>query len=119
MTGLTIKPGSLIPGELRVRCLAALMNRLTIYLSATLTVRKHPFLFYAICLSLAVGQITGFMAVPDTPLMFFTAVFFWQYQQYLRRPSWLNALGLGLITACLMYSKYRGVLIVFFVLLSH
>ncbi len=119
MTALMIWAGSIIPGELGVRIIAAIMNTATLFLCEGLTVRKDPFLFYAICFSLAVVQITGFMTVPDTPLMFFTALFFRQYKQFLDDPSWWNALGLGLVTACLMYSKYHGVLIVFFVLLSN
>src|SRR5215467_823076 len=38
--------------------------------------KKSPFLFFVIALSLAVLQLGGFLAVPDTPLIFFTSLFF-------------------------------------------
>jgi hypothetical protein len=120
MTAAIVKLGTaLLPGEIGVRLLAVLMNTATIFICEKLTSRKNPNLFYIICLSLIVVQITGFMAVPDTPLMFFTALFFLVYRNYLESASWKNTLLLGLVTACLLYSKYHGVLIVFFVLISN
>ena len=42
--------------------------------------RENDRLFYAIVLSMGVLQIGGILAVPDIPLAFFTALFFWQYK---------------------------------------
>lgn len=120
MIALLIKIGTLfLHGALAVRILPLLLNTATIYLTEKLTGPKNPFLFYAIVLSIAVLQISGFVAVPDVPLMFFTALFFLVYNQYLQRSSWRNALLLGVVAALLLYSKYHAVLLLFFILLSN
>ncbi len=120
MIALLIKIGtSVMPGALGVRLLPVLLSTATIYLTEKLTIQKAPFLFYAIVLSVGVLQISGFIAVPDVPLMFFTALFFIVYRNYLQAPSWRNALLVGLVAACLLYSKYHGVLVLAFILLSN
>jgi 4-amino-4-deoxy-L-arabinose transferase-like glycosyltransferase len=120
MIALLIKIGTtFLSGELAVRFVPLLLNTATIYITEKLTGNKSPFLFYAIVLSIAVLQISGFVAVPDIPLMFFTAAFFWVYKQYLQKASWQNVLLLGFVAACLLYSKYHAVLILFFVLISN
>lgn len=120
MIALLIKIGTLLfGGELGVRLLPLILNTATIYITEKLTEKKNPFLFYAIVLSVAVLQISGFVAVPDIPLMFFTALFFLLYRKFLNKPSWTNTLWLGLAAAALLYSKYHGVLVLLFVVLSN
>lgn len=120
MTAAFIKLGTFfLSGEIAVRFFFVLLQTGTLLLAENLTRRKHPFLFYAIAASLAVLQLTGFWAVPDAPLLFFTALLFWLYDRYLQRSTWTNALLIGLVTACLLYSKYHGVLILLFILLSN
>ncbi|MBD0328309.1 MAG: glycosyltransferase family 39 protein, partial [Pyrinomonadaceae bacterium] len=120
MIALLIKMGTLLfGGELGVRIVPLLLNTATLYLTETLTERKAPFLFYAIALSVSVLQISGFVAVPDIPLMFFTALFLLLYRNFLADTSWKNTLLLGLTAAALLYSKYHGVLVLFFVVLSN
>ena len=120
MIALLIKIGTtVLSGELAVRFVPLLLSTATIYITEKLAAIKHPFLFYAIVLSVAVLQVSGFVAVPDVPLMFFTALFFLVYKSYLQNPSWRNAMLIGVVAACLLYSKYHGVLVLFFVLLSN
>lgn len=120
MIALLIKTGyAIFHNELGVRLICALLSTFTILITETLTDKKNPFLFYAIALSIGILQITGFFAVPDTPLLFFTAVFFYVYRRYLQKTSWQNALLLALVIALLFYTKYHGVLIVFFTFLSN
>ena len=120
MIALLIKMGTgMFGGELGVRLVPLLLNTATIYITEKLTEKKNPFLFYAIVLSVAVLQISGFVAVPDIPLMFFTALFLLVYRRFLQKESWKNALFLGLTAAALLYSKYHGVLVLFFVVLSN
>lgn len=119
MIALMVRIGyAVFHNELGVRLLAALMNTGTLLLIEQLLRRQKPFLFYAIAFSLAALQLGGFMAVPDTPLIFFTALFFVYFKKFSENKSFTNTLLLGLVTALLLYSKYHGVLIVFFVLLS-
>lgn len=120
MIAVLVKMGTaFLSGEVAVRFFPLVLNTATIFITEKLTERKDPFLFYGIVLSVAVLQLGGFMAVPDTPLMFFTALFFLTYKNYLQQSSWRNALLLGLVAACLLYSKYHAVLLFFFVLLSN
>ena len=120
MTALLIRAGSwLFGGELGVRILPLILNTATLALTESLLQQKNRNLFYAICLSLAAIQLTGFWAVPDVPLLFFTAFFFWCYRKFLVQPSLAHTGLLALATALLLYTKYHGVLIIFFTLLSH
>ena len=120
MTALLIRAGYWIfPNELGVRLLCVLLSTGTIWLLEKMTIRKEPKLFYAIALSMIALQLGGFLAVPDIPLLFFTALFFYRYDRFLKTESLLNTIGLGISAACLLYSKYHGVLILFFTLISH
>lgn len=75
-------------------------------------------LFYAILLSMALIQLGGYMAAPDTLLIFFTTLFFYLYKQFNQKANWVNTLNLGFAAAALLYSKYHGVLVLVFTLLS-
>ena len=78
MTGLLIKMGyAIFPNELGVRLFPLLLNVLSLVIIEKLLTNKNSLLFYAIALSIAVLQLSGFAAVPDIPLIFFTALFFW------------------------------------------
>lgn len=120
MTGLLVKMGyAIFPNELGVRFFPLLLNVFSLMIIEKLITNKNPLLFYAIALSMAVLQISGFMAVPDIPLIFFAALFFWFYKKFIGNYSLKNTFLLGLSIALLFYSKYHAVLIVFFTLLSH
>ncbi|MEI9909615.1 MAG: glycosyltransferase family 39 protein [Bacteroidota bacterium] len=120
MTGLLIKIGyAIFPNELGVRLFPLLLNVLSLVIIEKLFTNKKPLLFYAIALSIAVLQLSGFAAVPDIPLIFFTALFFWCYKKFIGNYSLLNSLLLGISIALLFYSKYHAVLIVLFTLLSN
>lgn len=120
MTALLVKIGyAIIPNELGIRLFPLLLNIFSLAIIERLTENKNPFLFYAIALSMAVIQLTGFVAVPDIPLIFFTALFFWCYKKFTAVQSVLHTFLLGLSIAFLLYSKYHAVLIVFFALLSN
>ena len=120
MIALLVKMGyAIFPNELGVRLFPLLLNIFSLVIIETLIDKKSPFLFYTIALSIAVLQLSGFAAVPDIPLIFFTALFFLCYKKFVSNYSLLNSFLLGLVVALLLYSKYHAVLIVFFVLLSN
>ncbi|MEO7394112.1 MAG: glycosyltransferase family 39 protein [Chitinophagaceae bacterium] len=120
MIALLIKMGyAVFPNELGVRLLPLLLNFFSLLIIEKLIAKKKPFLFYAIALSIAVLQISGFVAVPDIPLIFFTALFFLCYKKFVSNFSLVHTFFLGVSVALLLYSKYHAVLIVFFVLLSN
>ena len=127
MIGLLIKAGyAVFPNEFGVRLFPLIMNTLSIVIIEKLIGIKKTtgsnapaYLFYAIILSIAVLQVSGFVAVPDTPLIFFTALFFLLYKKFVANYSLVNTFLLGLGTALLFYSKYHAVLVVLFTLLSN
>jgi len=120
MTALLIKAGyAIFQNELGVRLVSVLLNVLTIFILETLIDRKNPFLFYAIALGIVSFQVLGFLAVPDNALLFFTALFFYAYRKFLHRSTLKNTLFIGVVTALLLFTKYHGVLVVFFTLISN
>lgn len=120
MIGLLIKMGyAIFPNELGVRLFPLLLNLLSLVIIEKLIDKKNWLLFYIIALSMAVIQVAGFIAVPDIPLIFFTALFFLFYKNFITKSSLTNSVLLGFSIALLFYSKYHAVLIVLFVILSN
>ena len=120
MIAFIIKSGyAIFHNELGVRLICALLSTFTILITESLTERKNPFLFYTIVLSIGVLQIAGFLAVPDTPLLFFTALFFYTYRSFIKNTAWKNTLLLAIAISLLFYTKYHGLLIVLFTFLSN
>lgn len=113
MIAVMIKMGTLVfAGELGVRLLVVLMGTASIFLIEKLTQPKDQKLFYALVLNMAVLQIGGIIAVPDIPLLFFTALFFLAYRNYTAKNAWMSAIYLAIVIALLLYSKYHGILLV-------
>jgi hypothetical protein len=113
MIAILIKAGTIIfPGELGVRFMIVLMGTLSIYIIEKLTRPNDLRLFYAIVLNIAVLQIGGIIAVPDIPLLFFTALFFLAYKSFAEKTNLINGLLLSIVIALLLYSKYHGLLII-------
>lgn len=109
--------------ELSVRFFSSITLSITFYIVWLLI--KHPkknefqWLFILITFSTSLFNVYGFITVPDTPLLFFAAIFFWGYQKYLDKKSLVSYLTIAITMAAMLYSKYQGVLIIFFVLLSN
>ena len=120
MIALLVKAGYfLFHNELGVRLFVTVLSTATLIIIYDLLPQKNKKLFFAIACSLAILQIGGILAVPDIPLCFFTAFFFWLYRKFLNKASFINALMLGLGMALMLYSKYHGVLIILFTLASN
>jgi len=117
---LFVKAGMLLfPGASGIRFFFLLFNILTVvFLEKLLPSKNNPLLFYTILLSMALIQLGGYMAAPDTLLIFFTTLFFYLYRQFTFKANWVNTLNLGFAAAALLYSKYHGVLVLLFTLLS-
>ena len=120
MIALMIKAGySVFANELGVRVFPVIFNFLSLILLRRLCPEFNPILLIGVFFSMLIFQIYGFVAVPDSPLLFFTILFYYLYEKYLNRDSvWISVL-LGLCVALLLYSKYHGILVIFFVLLSN
>jgi hypothetical protein len=110
-------------GELGVRFISTVLSAGTYILLWLLidnnTKNKYVIHYFILVFSMTLMHAYGFLTLPDTPLLFFTALFLFIYKKFLNSPSLGIAIILGLVMAALMYSKYHAVLIIFFVLLSN
>lgn len=115
---------SLFQNELGVRLIGIIMASLSFFLVYKIiekesTTKVDFKLFILMIGSSMFLNLYSFMAIPDTPLLFFTILFLWQYQRYLKNDNLINAIFLGLISALLLYSKYHGVLVIIFTTLAN
>lgn len=124
MVALLIKISSLFfDGELGVRfmsCILSVGNILVLWLLVEHP-NKNKFIphFFILIFSMTLLNAYGFLTLPDTPLLFFTSCFLLAYKKFIETPSlWLSVI-LGVLMACLMYSKYHAVLVILFVLFSN
>ncbi|WP_343700787.1 glycosyltransferase family 39 protein [Chitinophaga sp.] len=120
MIALLIKLGyALFHSELGVRLGMVVLNVLTLILVDKLIPQKNNLVFYLILAGMGAMQLGGILAVPDIPLIFFATLYFYIYRNFLESQSWKNTLLLALSMALMFYSKYHGVLLVFFTVLSN
>lgn len=124
MVAWMIQIGSLFfDGELGVRFMSIVLSAGTpLLLWACLDPGKkdaYALHFLVLVFSMPLLHAYGFFTLPDTPLLFFTALFLLCYKKFLSDSNALVALGLGLAMAALMYSKYNAAIIILFVLFSN
>ena len=122
MVALFIKIGdTLLPNELGLRLLTVLSNSLGIYLLWLILkpYRVSAKWFMLLVSGILVFHVYGFTSTPDAPLFFFAVLFYYFYQKYIDEDSWCIAFVIGIVVACLLYSKYHGVLLVGLTLLSN
>ncbi|MFH6603410.1 ArnT family glycosyltransferase [Maribacter algicola] len=124
MVALMIKLSSFFfDGELGVRfvsCLLSIGTLIVIWAMIDDEKKKgHIIDFFVLALSMTLLNAYGFLTLPDTPLLFFTALFLLAYKNFLDKNTFVKALVLGLTMSALMYSKYHAVLVIVFVLLSN
>ncbi|MCF8465388.1 MAG: glycosyltransferase family 39 protein [Flavobacteriales bacterium] len=112
MIAVFIKIGyTLFQSELGVRLMTALASSVGVLMLFKLSETRDHRTFLLVFLGLILTHAGVFMAVPDSPLIFFTLVFLVLLKQYLKNDSILLALALGAIAAALMYSKYHAIVL--------
>ncbi len=123
MIALLIWLGELFAGttELGMRLFVVVLQPIYLYLFWRAirpkdASRDDAILYLLINASIVLLQAYGFIAVPDAPLMFSTALFFWAYRAFVeeRDGAWL---WLAVAMAAMAYSKYQGALVVLFAVL--
>jgi hypothetical protein len=110
--------------ELGVRILFIVLITATIWLMEKLINPDNLKLFYMIIGSVAFLQIGmvfggGMFAIPDFPLLFFTALFFYLYKKYLEESSWWIIVLLPITISLLLLSKYHGIVVIGLTVLSN
>lgn len=122
MVALFIKLGdALSASTLGLRFFTVLTSTLSVYLLWQMlkqyadNIRLFVLMFSAIVLF----HVYGFITTPDSPLSLFTVLFFYIYQRYEKEDKLKWAVLLALVIACLLYSKYHAILVLFFTVLSN
>lgn len=124
MTALLVWLGeSLFEGELGVRFFFVLLQPLYLYIfwrviSPKGATRSDAELFVMICSAMLVLQLYGLIAVPDGPLLFFTAMFLLTFKHFTESKRWAW-LTMGLSLGLLALSKYHGALVLLFALAAN
>jgi hypothetical protein len=114
----------LFSGNLGVRFITVLLQIATLFLvwlqlkqqvkTVAVVVR-----FFTVAASIVMFSAYGFITTPDVPLLFFTALFLFGYQQFIQKSSWPVVLLLAVAMSGLVYSKYQAVLVIGLVVLSN
>ena len=124
MVALIVKISSLFfDGELGVRFISSVLSAGT-YIVLWFSIdnhRKNKYVlhYFILIFSMTLIHAYGFLTLPDTPLLFFTALFLLIYKKFINAPSIGLSVLLGIVMAALMYSKYHAVLVILFVLMSN
>lgn len=110
MAALFIALTSWIPGEIGVRLTFVLATQGITWLCANTVEQNKKWMVWAGFSIFPLLAFSGVFALPDGPLVVFSAVWLWSLKRSLENDSWGNALLVGLVSALLLYSKYHGVL---------
>ena len=124
VTALLVWAGErLFGGELGVRFFFPVLQPLYLWILWRLirpadAGRRDAALFVVVSAATLMLQLYGFIAVPDGPLMFTTALFLLTFKWFSenRRRAWL---WMGIAMALMAYSKYHGALVVLFALAAN
>jgi len=112
----------LFHNELGVRLLFLVLSTISMAIIVNELKEKASLLFlslFILSFPLVHTHISGFLALPDGPLVFFTLLFFIVYRKFLDSPGILKSVVLAFIAAAMIYSKYHAFLILFFIVLSN
>ena len=124
VTALLVWAGErLFGGELGVRFFFTVLQPLYLWILWRLirpadAGRRDAALFVVVSAATLMLQLYGFIAVPDGPLMFTTALFLLTFKWFSenRRRAWL---WMGIAMALMAYSKYHGALVGLFALAAN
>lgn len=124
VTALLVWAGErLFGGELGVRFFFTVLQPLYLWILWRLirpadAGRRDAALFVVVSAATLMLQLYGFIAVPDGPLMFTTALCLLTFKWFSenRRRAWL---WMGIAMALMAYSKYHGALVVLFALAAN
>lgn len=120
MIALIIRIGSFIfKNELGIRIISVILISTALFFIYKLADVDKPVLFLAAVFSIFGLNVLGFLALPDSPLLLSIVLFFLIYKRFLLKESLLNSILLGLIMSTMLYSKYHGILIILFTVISN
>jgi hypothetical protein len=121
MVALFIRAGdTIIHSEFGIRIMTVLASTLSMYVLWLIVKRygAQAKWFILVASGIFIFHLYGFMTTPDAPLFLFTVLFYYIYQRYAVEDNYKWALLLVLVITGLLYSKYHGILLVGFTVLS-
>lgn len=80
--------------------------------------KRNDKLIFLLFFSFPLLQGAGFLALPDTPLVLFAAMYFYFLKQYIEKNGMKETLLLALAIAGMLYSKYHAGLIIILTLMA-
>jgi hypothetical protein len=95
------------------------LNNSKLPTDSKLSTLNSTLLFFTITFSIVMFNIYGFVTTPDASLILFSALFLLVYQRYLVESTWPRAFLMGLLMACMIYSKYHAFLFLGLIVLSN
>ncbi len=105
MVAVFIRIGdAIIHNEFGLRLMTIISSTVSMYV-LWLIARKYlanAWWFIVVVTGTLIFHIYGFSTTPDAPLLLFTILFYYFYQQYLDNDRWGIAAILGLVVACLL-----------------
>ncbi|CAZ95364.1 ArnT family glycosyltransferase [Zobellia galactanivorans] len=124
LVALLIKISSFFfDGELGVRFMSCVLSTATLLIlwNTIDHPKKNQYVvhYFVLAYSMTLLNAYGFFTLPDTPLLFFTALLLFLYKKFLEKPRLLWGIAMGIAMAGLMYSKYHAALVIIFILLSN
>lgn len=121
MVGWLIKFGTFLFGknEFGVRFFFNLLHVATIKLLWEMTNKNNLIVFIFAILSMPLIASAGFLALPDTPLVFFSVLFLYFVKKYQEVDNWQNTIMISIVISLLFYSKYHGIVVVLFTVLAN
>ncbi len=110
-------------GELGVRFMSCILSSATLFILWNIVdhPKKKDYVvhFFVLVYSMTLLNAYGFLTLPDTPLLFFTALLLYVYKRFIEKPDLFWGIVMGITMAGLMYSKYHAALVIIFILLSN
>lgn len=124
MVAVFIKLGTwLSHSEFGTRMISVITNTVSLYLLWKIVepYAKNPWLFSWLYFSFVIFHVFGFIVTPDSPLLFFSVLYLYFLSNYIKqeRLEWTTVLVLAVAAAGMMYSKYHGILLLFFSIIAH
>lgn len=119
VVALIIKMFSFLPhSEIAVRSGSIILQLMTVMIIMSMMPFRRQWIGLLLFFTFPLASYAGLFALPDLPLLFMTTVYLWFLKRYLEKSDKISIIGLSLAIPLLLYSKYHGILVIFFTILA-
>jgi hypothetical protein len=119
MVGLIIRFFSFLPhAEFSVRLGFIVLQFLSLFALFPLIDERDRVKATLLYFAFPLASFAGLLALPDMPLVFMASLYCLFLNRFLKRNDLTSSLALGVIIPLLLYSKYHGILLIFFTILA-